>query len=146
MRPLSGLNAKRGYTLTEMLVVIGIIGLIAAVLTPAVMSQMARARAKTAEVQLDTLAASVELFFSDVGRYPTDQEGLGVLVDAPAAAQGWKGPYVKGHRKLNDPWGQPIAYHLLPGSRRYVLTSLGADGVAGGTGVDADIIAPDDDK
>lgn len=70
------LNSSGGYTLTEMLVVIGIISLIAAVLTPGLMTQLSRARAKSAQLQLDTLASDVEMFRSDVGRYPTQQEGL----------------------------------------------------------------------
>jgi general secretion pathway protein G len=131
-----------GYTLTEMLVVIGIISLIAAVLTPGLMTQLGRARAKSAQLQLDTLASSVELFRSDVGRYPSQQEGLAALVQEPASVQGWTGPYVKDPKTLNDPWGDPIVYVLEPDSRHFHVESLGADGKPGGSGIDRDLKAP----
>jgi general secretion pathway protein G len=137
------LNARQaGYTLTEMLVVIGIISLIAAVLTPGLMTQLGRARAKSAQLQLDTIASSVELFRSDVGRYPSQQEGLTALVQEPSSVQGWTGPYVKDQRTLNDPWGTPISYVLEPDGRHFYVESLGADGKSGGSGVDRDLRAP----
>jgi general secretion pathway protein G len=130
-----------GYTLTEMLVVIGIISLIAAVLTPGLLTQLGRSRAKAAQLQLDTLASSVEMFRSDVGRYPTAQEGLNVLLTDPGA-QGWTGPYVKDPRTLKDPWGDPVLYVLEPDGRHFHVESLGSDGKPGGTGIDRDLASP----
>jgi len=135
------LAASDGYTLTEMLVVIGIISLIAAVLTPGLLTQLGRSRAKAAQLQLDTIASSVELFRSDVGRYPTPQEGLGALLTDPGL-QGWTGPYVKDSRTLKDPWGDPVLYALEPDGRRFEVESLGADGKPGGSGVDRDLKSP----
>ena len=97
-----GFRSADGYTLTEMLVVIGIICLIAAVLTPGLMGQLGRARVKAAELQLQTVASAVELFKSDVGRYPTAQEGLNALVTEPAGLEGWTGPYLKDSKALLD--------------------------------------------
>ena len=132
-----------GYTLTEMLVVIAIIGLIAAALTPAVFGQMNRARAKAAQLQLDTVAAAVEAFRTDIGRYPTASEGLSALTKEPAGAEGWSGPYMRNDKALTDPWGHALIY-AAPGSdgANFYVESLGADGKAGGTGLDRDLKAP----
>ena len=104
------LSRDAGYTLTEMLVVLGIIALIAAVLTPGILGQLGRARAKSAQMQLETVAAAVETFRSDVGRYPTTAEGLNALVSQPGGVDGWSGPYIKGSKLLQDPWGHAITY------------------------------------
>lgn len=135
-------DPEAGYTLTEMLVVIGIIGLIAAVLTPNLISQFARAKAKTAQLQLDTLVANIESFRADVERYPTEKEGLKALVAAPSGAEGWTGPYLRDAKMLNDPWGQPIVYAPDPSGRSFKVESLGADGKPGGQGVDRDLVSP----
>ena len=136
------LRSDAGYTLTEMLVVIGIIGLIAAVLTPGVISELARARAKAAQLQLDTLSADIEAYSSDVGHYPTTQEGLAALLHEPSSVQGWTGPYVRDARMLNDPWGRPVVYTVDQAKRIFTVMSLGADGKPGGSGVDRDLQAP----
>lgn len=137
------LRGSDGYTLTEMLVVIGIIALIAAVLTPTLMGQMQRARAKTARLQMDTVASAVELFRSDVGRYPTSQEGLKILLaDTSASTEGWTGPYLKDAKTLKDPWNRDIQYELSTDGQSFKVTSLGADGKVGGVSANLDISAP----
>jgi len=125
-----------------MLVVIGIIGLLVAVLTPALIGQLGRARAKTAQMQLDTIAAGVESFHTDVGHYPTQSEGLAVLLTDPGNEQGWTGPYVKDSRLLNDPWGHPVTYQVDNQGTAFTVGSLGRDGQGGGTGLDRDLQAP----
>ena len=139
---LSRRRAEGGYTLTEMLVVIGIIGVIAAALTPGIIGQFARAKSKAAQLQLDTLVADIEAFSSDVQRYPTQAEGLQALLQQPATAEGWSGPYVRDPKALKDPWGRPIVYAIQADQRTFTVTSLGADGKAGGKGVDRDLVAP----
>jgi general secretion pathway protein G len=141
-QPSKKLSAEDGYTLTEMLVVIGIIGVIAAVLTPGLIGQLGRARVKAAQLQLETLSSSVELFMADVGRYPTTQEGLSGLVTDPAGAPGWTGPYAKDKKALNDPWGRPLVYTVDEERRTFTIKTLGADGKPGGSGVDRDIVVP----
>jgi general secretion pathway protein G len=136
------LDHEAGYTLTEILVVMAIIGLIAAVLTPGILDQLGRARAKTAQMQLDTLASATEMFRSDVGRYPSDAEGAASLLSQPGAADGWTGPYIKNAKLLQDPWGRPVQYKLEGGGSAFTVTSLGRDGAAGGTGLDKDLQAP----
>jgi general secretion pathway protein G len=136
------LSREAGYTLTEILVVMAIIGLIAAVLTPGIMSQLGRSRAKTAQVQVETVAAAVEMFRSDVGRYPSQSEGLQVLVSQPGDGEGWTGPYVKGAKALQDPWGRNLQYKLSDDSLTFLVTSLGADGQENGSGLNRDLSAP----
>lgn len=136
------LDGQAGYTLTEILVVMAIIGLIAAILTPNLMGQLGRARAKSAKLQLDSIAAGVEMFRSDVGRYPTEAEGLRALITQPGDVDGWTGPYIKDGKVLDDPWGNDLEYKSEQAGRSFVVKSLGADGRADGTGLDRDITAP----
>ena len=89
------------------------------------------------------LAADVEAFSSDVQRYPTQSEGLKALVQQPDGAEGWSGPYIRDQKMLNDPWGQPIVYAVDTDKRVFTITSLGADGKPGGTGVNRDLQAPE---
>lgn len=137
------LSPEAGYTLTEMLVVIGIIGLIAAVLTPSLLGQMSRARVKAAHLQLQTVSSALEMYMADVGHYPTSQEGLQVLIKAPADADGWTGPYLRDAKVLVDPWGDAIIYAPDPNGRSFQLKSLGSDGKPGGEGAAKDIVFPE---
>jgi len=138
MRPSKDFfSDENGYTLTEMLVVILIITLIAAVVTPTILSQLGRAKAKTASLQLDSTAATLTMFREDTGRFPTETEGLVALVQDPGVA-GWTGPYLKSEKGINDPWNRKLVYKL-DSDDQATLTSLGADGKAGGKGVDQDI-------
>jgi general secretion pathway protein G len=127
-----------GYTLMEMLVVVGVIALLVAVLTPALMGQMARAKAKAAHLQMQTLSSAIEAYRADVGRPPSVEQGLKALVVAPERADGWLGPYLRDEAALKDPWGRPVAYGLFDDTVE--LTSLGADGKPGGKSVNADIV------
>jgi general secretion pathway protein G len=133
-------RGEAGYTLTELLVVIVVLALIAAAVTPQILGRFNTAKTRTAQLHADTLAAALDDFFIDVGRYPTAEEGITALLTAPPTAGGWSGPYVRSARTLTDPWGRqflvlpPPANNLPPN-----VVSLGADGVEGGEGVDADI-------
>jgi general secretion pathway protein G len=126
-----------------MLVVLAIIGLIAAVVTPGLIGQLGRARAKSAQMQLDTIAAAVEVFRSDTSRYPSSEEGLNALITEPQGVSGWTGPYVKSVKLLQDPWGHPIQYQVTGDARGFVVTSLGRDGAPNGVGLDKDLTAPE---
>lgn len=137
-----GLSAEAGYTLTEILVVMAIIGLLAAAITPGLVGQLGRSRAKTAQVQVETVAAAVEMFRSDVGRYPTAAEKLQGLLAQPGGTEGWTGPYVKGAKTLKDPWGNDMDYRLSEDGRAFTVTSFGADGQANGEGLNRDLTAP----
>jgi general secretion pathway protein G len=125
-----------------MLVVMAVIGLIAAVLTPNLIGQLGRARAKNAQMQVETIAAAVEAFRSDVNRYPTSAEGLNALMAEPGGVDGWTGPYLKNGRMLQDPWGNAVVYALASDGRTFTVTSHGRDGAPNGTGLDRDLQAP----
>ena len=131
-------RAARGFTLIEMLVVIAIIALLAGLVGPAVMDRLGGAKSKTAGIQITDLDKSLELFKLDVGRYPTNAEGLQALVTKPAAANGWNGPYLKGGLP-SDPWGNAYRY-ANPGPNGGIeILSLGADNAPGGEGENADV-------
>ena len=125
-----------------MLVVIGIICLIAAVLTPSLLGQMSRARYKAAQLQLDTLSSAVEEFHSDTGRFPTQTESLGALVKEPPDVTGWAGPYLRDRKVLNDPWNRPVRYVPDTAGASFYVESYAADGKAGGSGTDHDLRSP----
>ena len=130
-----------GFTLMEMLVVLVVIGLIAAVAIPQVMKLLGNAKAKAAKIQIQTLENGLNYFQLDMGRFPTDQEGLNALVKAPSGADSWSGPYVRSDKQLTDPWGHPVVYKAEADGKPYKLVILGADGKEGGAGDDQDIVA-----
>lgn len=145
MRKRVELGARpNGYTLTEMLVVIAIIGLLAAVLAPNLIGNMGRAKVRAAHLQLETVSAGLEMHLSDVGRYPTTEEGLEALITPNPDALGWTGPYVRDQSLLIDPWGRALHYQPGADALSFRITSFGADGEEGGTGADADQAIPPD--
>jgi general secretion pathway protein G len=135
-------DRDEGYTLTEMLVVLAIIGLLVAAMTPILFGQLGRARAKAARLQIENVGATLEMFRSDVGRYPTAAEGLDALVHEPKDGEGWLGPYMRTPKGLLDPWGRPLIYVPAGDGAEPHVRSLGADGKPGGSGTAADIEAP----
>ena len=127
-----------GFTLIELLVVLVILTLLAGLVGPRVMNQLGGAMSKTAALQIADLEKSLELFKLDVGRYPATAEGLDALLNRPASANGWNGPYIKGNVP-NDPWGKPYVFSSPASNGGVDIMTLGADGAAGGTGENADI-------
>jgi len=124
-------SAEAGFTLIELLVVLVILGLLAAVAAPQAMKYLGGAKTTTARVQVENLAANLDLFRLDVGRLPTEQEGLEALVERPASADNWNGPYVKRKSMLLDPWGSPYVYKIPGQKGEYDLYSLGEKGKSG---------------
>jgi general secretion pathway protein G len=135
----SKLAACEGYSLIELLIVLAIIGLIVGLIGPRVLNYLETSKVKSARLQSDNFAKSLDLFFLDTGRYPTTAEGLEALVQKPAAVAAWAGPYLKGSKAPADPWGNRYNYRSPGEHGRYDLYSYGADGRDGGTGNDADI-------
>lgn len=128
-----------GFTLLEMLVVLAIMGLLAAIIAPQVLKYLGTSRTQTAKVQIQNVDAALQLFRLDVGRFPTQEEGLNALVTAPPTAPGWNGPYLQKSAALNDPWANPYQYRN-PGRHGEVdVYSLGSDHAEGGTGEAADV-------
>lgn len=130
-----------GYSLLEVLVVLSIIALIAAVVGPRLVGYLGKAKADTARIQMREIASALELYYLDNGTYPTEQSGLGALMAKPADAKRWNGPYLKKAEGLVDPWGQPYVYKWQTGTKAFEIVSLGADGAPGGEAENADIAA-----
>jgi general secretion pathway protein G len=132
---------QRGFTLIEIMVVVVIMGILAALIVPKLMGRTDDARIIAAKQDIATLMQGLKLYKLDNQRYPTTEQGLQALITKPAsgpAANGWKsGGYLD--KLPNDPWGN--AYQLLsPGLKGEIdVFSLGADGQAGGTENDKDI-------
>ncbi|GJD60628.1 type II secretion system major pseudopilin GspG [Methylobacterium frigidaeris] len=131
-------DSQAGFSLVELLVVLAIIGMIATMVTPQVLGYLGRAKGETARIQVKNIAQAVELYYLDLGAYPTSQQGLQALVQP--TGPGWRGPYVRDARGLTDPWGHAYLYRS-PGAAGtpFEVYSLGADGKAGGGGDQADV-------
>lgn len=139
---------RSGYSLLEILVVLAIIALIAAVVGPRLFAQLDRSKTTTARLQIRSLEAAVETMRLDIGRLPTQQEGLALLMQAdPAQVPGWSGPYLE-KALPSDPWARPYVY-VAPSAEatgavgapeiRARVISYGADGQEGGEGINADV-------
>ena len=138
-RHLDARRGRAGFTLIEMLVVLVIIGLIVGLVGPRVLSFLTDARMKAARLQIASFSNSLDLYYLDVGRYPTAQEGLAALVKRPPGVDVWNGPYLRGGAVPIDPWRNAYVY-LAPGAHgAYDLMSYGSDGREGGEGPAADI-------
>ena len=131
--------SRAGFTLLELLVVIVIIGLLAAYVGPKYFAQLGKSEVTIAKSQIDGFEKALDTFRLDVGRYPLAEEGLAALFLKPAgAADKWNGPYLK-KGIPPDPWGHPYLYRI-PGNRgEYEILSYGKDGQPGGVGENADI-------
>ena len=132
-------SAEAGFTLVEMLVVIAIIGLIMGLVGPRVLNYLGDSKVKAAKLQIESFSSSLDLFYLDVGRYPTGSEGLAALAQRPGNTGIWNGPYLKTGSVPTDPWGHVYLYRAPAERGPYEIVSLGSDGQEGGTGTAADI-------
>lgn len=131
-----------GFTLLEMLVVLVIIGLLASLVGPKLFTKVDSSKVTTAQTQVKMLKGALETLRLDVGRFPTESEGL-ALLNAPPADEKlrarWRGPYLD-EALPPDPWGNPYQYGVPgAGGQPFALYSMGADGKRGGEGFDADV-------
>ena len=138
VRARAGARAEEGFTLVELLVVLVILSLLAALVGPRVVGYLGQSKVKTARIQIAAYQTGLELFHLDIGRYPRSGEGMAALVAAPAGLGQWAGPYLD-KPVARDPWGTPYRYVAVNDGAGYALSSLGADGREGGEGENADI-------
>lgn len=141
LRRRAAQRMQRGFTLIEIMVVVVIMGVLAALVVPKLLNRAGESKIAAAKVDIATIMQALKLYKLDNQRYPTTDQGLQALIEKPAsgpAANGWKaGGYVE--KMPKDPWGNPYQY-LSPGIKGEIdVFSYGADGQPGGTGDDADI-------
>lgn len=127
---------RGGFTLIELLLVMVILGVLAALVVPKFTNRTQDAKLTAAKTDIANLEVALDAFEIDAGRYPTTEEGLAALLQAPPNVTTWKGPYIK--RAPNDPWSNAYVYRY-PGQHNvngYDLYSMGADGREGNDDVD----------
>jgi general secretion pathway protein G len=135
---MMSLRPRRGFTLLELLVVMVIIGLLAAYVGPKYFSQVGKSEVKTARAQIVGFEKALQQYRLDVGTLPSTEQGLQALIAKPSNVNKWDGPYLE-KAVPADPWGNPYIY-VCPGEHgEFDISSLGRDGRPGGDGLDADI-------
>jgi len=125
-----------GFTLIELIVVIALLAVLAAVVAPNLLGKASDANRKSASIQLEKIANTVELYRLETGRYP---ETLMDLAEQPPGLDRWKGPYVRKPSQIKDPWGNELVIRRPGTHGPFDLISYGGDGQPGGEGDDADI-------
>jgi len=129
---------QTGFTMMELLIVLVIVGLLAALVGPSLYKRVNPAKASVAKAQIQNFSGALDAYFVDVGDFPSDAEGLAALRVKPAGAEGWQGPYLKKEVPL-DPWSRPYVYKSPGRNGGYEIVSHGKDGAQGGEGDNADI-------
>lgn len=132
-------NTRKGVSLLEIMIVLAIIALVVGLAAPRVIESFGRAKSQAASVQMNGIKGALQLFYVDVGRYPTEAEGLNALLQQPSGAANWKGPYIDAATDITDPWGRVYLYRSPGRERAFDLYSYGRDGHLGGTNEDSDI-------
>ncbi|PDS96769.1 type II secretion system protein GspG [Rhizobium sp. S9] len=138
-RAYARIQATEGFTLVELLVVLAIIGLIAALVAPQVLKYLGSAKVDTTKAQIKNIENALELYYIDVGHYPSTEQGLEALARAPADGSPWNGPYLKKSGAFLDAWGTAYQYKSPAEEKPYQVISLGRDRKVGGDGQDADL-------
>jgi len=131
--------SEGGFTLLELLVVLVVMGMLAAIVTPQVMTMMSGAKSNAAGLQIETLTTALNYYQIDVGSYPTQEQGLTALLKRPSDVQNWRGPYIRKQQHLLDPWRRSFLYRVPGREGAFDVLTLGADGKEGGDGDNADI-------
>ena len=132
-------RTRAGYSLMEVLIAVAIIAVLATLVGPQLLGQLDRSKVTAAQTQIRMIETSLDTMRLDIGRYPTQEEGLALLqTPNDTVSAMWAGPYLDGGLPA-DPWGRPYQYRVGDSSTRGQVFSYGADGQEGGSGLDADI-------
>jgi general secretion pathway protein G len=131
---------ERGFTLIEIMIVVIIIGLLAALVGPKLFGKLSMAKQKSAKMQIELFGTALDAFRLDTGRYPTTEEGLKALREKPSGVERWQGTYLPKEIPL-DPWGKSYVYKSPGEHGDYDLISYGLDGVEGGEGENEDVVS-----
>lgn len=136
-----GKTKQTGFSLIELLVVLVILGLLAGVVAPQVMKHIGKAKSDSARLQIEDLGAALDLYYLEVGDYPTTGQGLLALIQAPNSEDNWNGPYLKKKKIPTDPWKQDYQYKSPGDNGAYDLFTLGKDNQTGGDSENRDILS-----
>ena len=132
---------EKGFTFFEILVVVTIIGLLAALVGPRLWKRISGGKQVAAKAQIELFGTALDAFRLDTGRYPTSEEGLKALREKPpSGAENWAGPYLPKEIPV-DPWKKPYVYKCPGDHYDYDILSYGADGVEGGEGESEDVVS-----
>lgn len=135
--------SRAGFTLFEMIIVVAILGLLVALVAPRLTGNLEKSKITTTKTQIANLSTSIEQFYLEVGRYPSQEEGLEALVERPSSVpeEKWTGPYTEKDVLPRDGWDRPFEYEppSEENNNRYLIRSLGADGRLGGEKTDSDL-------
>jgi general secretion pathway protein G len=121
-------RANAGYTLLELLVVLGILAVLSAMATPQLMGYFGKAKAQSAQIQIQNISTALEMYYLENGTYPSETVGLKALMEPTPEAPNWNGPYLKKSQNLLDPWGRSFQYVYPSASGSYEVFSLGSNG------------------
>jgi general secretion pathway protein G len=130
---------EKGFTLIEMLIVMVILGLLAALVGPRMFGKVGKSRQKAAKAQISLFETTLDTYRLDTSKYPTTEQGLQALRTKPGGVERWDGPYLPKNVPL-DPWGHAYEYRCPGEHGDYDIISLGADGTAGGEGENEDVV------
>lgn len=133
------IKSQKGFTLIELLIVMVILGLLASLVGPRMFQQVGGAKQKSAKTQISMIGTALDAYRLDVGRYPTNEEGLQALRRNPGL-ETWNGPYLT-KEIPQDPWNKDYIYRYPGEHGDYDLYSLGFDGQEGGEGENADVVS-----
>ncbi len=128
----------KGFTMIELLIVLVIVGLLAALVGPALYKRIEPAKSSVAKAQIENFSSALNAYYIDTGDFPTEQQGLAALRVKPSGADNWQGPYLNKEIPL-DPWGAAYLYRSPGRSGGFEIVSLGKDKTEGGDGDNQDI-------
>tara|TARA_R110002049_G_scaffold13509_2_gene58377 strand:+ start:15329 stop:15760 length:432 start_codon:yes stop_codon:yes gene_type:complete len=134
------MNVK-GFTLIELLVVLIILGLLSGLVGPKVMKHFGESKSKAAKLQVEELAAALDMYKLDTDSYPTTGQGLEALVKEPSNTVGWNGPYLRKNFVPKDPWNKDYQYKYPGENGEFDIFSYGADNAQGGEKENRDIVS-----